>query len=81
MSDLHHSSIERLGGGGCELDGGYDANTSLAAVAMQMREAQAISVGGYRCKGEEVKYKTLGAKPLVLWGAIDARRATTRLGL
>ena len=38
----------------------------MTAAAMQVREAQAIGGGGCRCKGEEAKYGTLGANPLVL---------------
>ena len=66
MLDLHHGSIERLGGGGYELDGGCDADASLTAATMRVREAQAIGCGGCRCKGEEAKYGTLGVNPLVL---------------
>ena len=65
MSDLHHGSIERLGGG-CELDSDYDADASLTTAAMLVREAQAIGDGGCRWIGEEAKYETLGANPLVL---------------
>ena len=66
MLDLHHGSIERLEGGGYELDGGCDANVSLTVAAMRVWEAQAIGNGGCRCKGDEAKYGTLGANPLVL---------------
>ena len=67
MLDLHHSSIETIGrGGGCEFNGGYDADASLTAAAMQVQEAQSIGGGGCRCEGEEAKYGTLGANPLVL---------------
>ena len=65
MLDLHHGSIERLGGG-CELDSDYDADASLTTAAMWVREAQAIGDGGCRCEGEETKYGTLGANPVVL---------------
>ena len=57
MLDLHHGSIETM-------EKGVDA--SLMAAAMRVREAQAIGGGGCRCKGEEAKYGTLGANPLVL---------------
>ena len=66
MLDLHHGSIERLGGGGSELDGGCDMDASLMMSAMWVQEAQAIGGGGCRCKGEEAKYGTLGLNPLVL---------------
>ena len=53
-------------GGGCELDSGYTMDASLMVSAMQVREAQAIGGGDCACKGEETKYGTLGADPLVL---------------
>ena len=53
-------------GGGCELDGGYNVDVSLTVATMRVWEAQAIGGGAYRCKGEEAKYGTLGANPLVL---------------
>ena len=46
MLDLHHGSIEMIGRGGCELNGGYDVDTSLMAAAMRVWEAQAIGGGG-----------------------------------
>ena len=45
---------------------GCEADASFTVAAMRVREAQAISGGGCRCKGEEAKYGTLGANPLVL---------------
>ena len=68
MLDLHHGSIERIGRGGCELNGGCDADASLTAAAIQVREAQTIGGGGYRCEAEEANYGTLGANPVVLQG-------------
>ena len=38
----------------------------MMVAAMWVREAQAIGDGDCRCKGEEAKYRTLGANPLVL---------------
>ena len=55
--DLHHGSIETVG---------KKVAVSLTAVAIQVREAQAIGGGGCGCEGEEVKYETLGANPVVL---------------
>ena len=67
MLDLPHGSIEMIGRGAyASANGGCDADASLTAAAMQVREAQAIGGGGCRCKGEEAKYGTLGANPLVL---------------
>jgi len=66
MSDLHHGSIERLGGGGCELDDGCDMDASLTVAVMRVRKAQAIGGGGCRCEGKEAKYETLEVNPLVL---------------
>ena len=67
MLDLHHGSIEMTErGGGCELDGGYGAEASLTAAVVWVREAQAIGGGGDRYEGEETKYGTLGANPMVL---------------
>ena len=40
----------------CELDGGRDAGA----------EARAIGGEGCGCEGEEAKYETLGANPVVL---------------
>ena len=38
----------------------------MMAAVMRELEAQAIGGGGCRCEGEEAKYGTLGANPLVL---------------
>ena len=67
MLDLHHSSIEMMGKGvGCKLDGGYNAEASLTAVAVLVREALAIGGGGWQCEGEKAEYGTLGTNPVVL---------------
>ena len=57
MLDLHHGSIETVG---------KMVAASLTVAAIQVREAQAIGGGGCGCEGEEVKYRTLGANPVVL---------------
>ena len=67
MLNLHYGSIETTGkGGGCELNDGYDADASLMAAVVWVREAQVIGGGGGRYEGEETKYGTLGANPVVL---------------
>ena len=67
MLDLHHGSIETMGkGGGCKLDDGCDADASLMAAVVLVREALVIGGGGWRCEGEKAEYGTLGANPVVL---------------
>ena len=67
MLDLHHGSIETVGkGGGYKIDGGCDADASLTAVAVLVRETLSIGGGGWRCEGEKAEYGTQGANPMVL---------------
>ena len=65
-----------LGEVGCELNegGGADASSTaavnadanLTAATVLMWEAKAIGGESYGCEGEEAKYGTLGANPMVL---------------
>ena len=67
MLDLPQGSIEMIGRGAyASANGGCDADASLTAVAIWVQEAQAIGGGGCRYEGEEAKYETLGANPVVL---------------
>ena len=76
MSDLPHSSIETSGKGGYELNEGSGADASLTAAVnadanltaatVLAWEAKAIGGESYGCEGEEAKYETLGANPVVL---------------
>ena len=64
------------GEGGCKLNegGGTDASSTVAvnvdenltAAAVLVWEAKAIGGESYGCEGEEAKYGTLGANPMVL---------------
>ena len=63
MLDLHHGSIDTNWEG---VVMGLAMDASLTTAAMRVREAQAIGGRGCRCEGEEAKYRTLGANPLVL---------------
>ena len=76
MPDLPHSSIETLGEDGCKLNegGGADvssmvavnADANLTVAAVLAWEAKAIGGKSCGCEGEEAKYGTLGANPVVL---------------
>ena len=49
-----------------ELNSGSDAKVNSTTVAVWAQEARAIGGGGFGREGQEAKYGTLGANPMVL---------------